>query len=373
MDHASRRIIVTCSSPAIQETRQRNELRMFREAGFEVSVYCWDRTAEHNKHEVRDGTSVRHCRIPGSYANKTVFLSLPLWWLCEFFYLLFHPADGIHACDFDTAAPALVVKWLKRTKLVFDIYDFYAPRTRNLPKFLRSSFAWAEQLCVRKSDGVIVVDESRKQMLGWSAPRRLVVAANCPYDSVNPEWQKPMRNELVILYAGPVARLRGLRKLVRVTRGLERVRILVAGPVKDRSYLKLFDGAPHVEYLGNLHPSDVIEQTFMADAIYSYHDPGVGLNHTPNSSGMFEAFMCSTAVLCNAESPSTDVVSTFNCGARLPYHDDEGLRNTILHWRDHSELHRELGENGRRLFETRFDWKHVSQRILNVYRELGLH
>ncbi|MBI4557868.1 MAG: glycosyltransferase [Candidatus Hydrogenedentes bacterium] len=367
-----RRIILTRSSPAVHESRLRNELRMFREAGYDVAVYCWDRRAEHPKHEEQDGTWIHRCRAPGSYASKTLFFSMPLWWLCEFFYLLFHRAHGIHACDFDTVVPALLVKWIKRTKVVFDVYDFYAARTRTLPRFLRSVFERAEQFCARRADAVIIVDESRKYLLGRASPRRLVTAVNCPYDGVNSDWKKPERNELVIFYGGLIARFRGIRKLIRLTEDLERVRVIIAGPIKDESYRKLLEDAPHVEYLGHLDPRDVTLHTFNADAVYSYYDPALEINRTANSTKMFEAFMCSTAVLCNAEPPSTQVVSENHCGMRLPYDDDERLRETILQWRDHPEIPREFGRNGRRLFESRYDWRRVSEAILQVYREMGL-
>lgn len=366
------KILLVRSSPDLENGRIANELDMFMNAGLDVSVLCWDRRRDYPEQEEHNGYSVRYCHVKGSYTTRALLFQMPKWWLAELLYLLRNTPDCIHAVDFDTVVPALLVKWLKRVPVVFDVYDFYTAKSRAMPAFLKPIVQWAERFCARRVNATIIVDASRTYLLGKPLPKRLVIAENCSYDLADAAWHKPDRDELVIFYGGTIAKFRGLEKLIRVSEGLENVQVVIAGRIKDENYRTILEEARHVEYIGLIDRDEVIRQTYDADAVYSYYDPVLEINRTANSTKMFEAFMCGTPVLANCEPPSARVVGEERCGSCLPYADDDALRSVIVEWRDRRHLARELGANGRRLFEERFDWRTVSERILDVYRELGL-
>ena len=366
------KLTVLRSGPALHNGRMMNEMRTFVGAGICVSAYCWDRNREFPATVEREGYLIHHCHARGGYGSKGLLLQMPLWWVHAFRWLLRERPDAVHAVDFDTVVPALVYRALRRAPVVFDVYDFFSAKSRGMPTALKPLVSAAERFCARRADGVVIVDEARRYLLGDRPPRRLVVAENCPYDMVDPAWRKPQHGPFTIFYAGLIARYRGIRKLIRVTEGLEGVRVRVAGFIKDERYREALGAAPHVEYLGALDRQDVIRHTFDASAVYSYYDPALEINRTANSTKMFEAFMCGTPVLANSEPPSAKVVAEAACGACLPYADEDALRATITAWRDHPEEAAQFGRNGRRLFEERFDWARVSRRVLDLYRELGI-
>jgi len=366
------RVAILRSGPAAENGRLLNEIRMFREAGYDVSVCCWDRKAEYPARDEIHGATVRNCHYPGSYGGTALYFRMPGWWLRVLRHLRSEGPDIIHAVDFDTVVPALWFRRFHRTPVVFDIYDFFSAKSRRMPAVLKPLVTKWEQACARRADAVIIVDEARKYLLGKTLPETLVVAENCAYDGVDPSWRKPESGPLTIFYAGLIARHRGLEKLVKVTGEVEGVHVIIAGSIKEESFRALFDDAPHVEYIGPISHADVIERTFHADAVYSYYDPHLEINRLANSTKMFEAFMCGTAVLANSEPASAAIVREQRCGFALPYDDDQGLREAIVAYRGDRELARQHGANGRRLFEERFDWAVVSRRILEVYGQLGI-
>jgi len=244
MDDRRKRVVVVRSDSGTRDSRLQKELRMFVEAGFETMLLCWDRDVEHRKCETKDGYTVRRCHLRAPYASRRLFLLTPLWWAYEFLHLLTHKADCIHACDFDTVVPALLVKLLKRTRVVYDIYDFYSVKSRTIPALLKRFFRSAEHLCARAADGVIIVDASREYLLGKNLPERLAVAMNCPYDAVDPSWKKNESRLFTIFYGGLIAPYRGIRKLARVTAELDNVKVVIAGWITDDSYRELFDKSP---------------------------------------------------------------------------------------------------------------------------------
>jgi glycosyltransferase involved in cell wall biosynthesis len=365
------RLIVVRSDSGMRDSRLQKELRMFVEAGFETTLLCWDRQQEAPRREVKDGYTVHRCRIRAPYGSKILFLMMPFWWIYEFAYLVTHRCDAIHACDFDTVVPALLAKRVKRVPVVYDIYDFYSVKSSTIPAVLSKFFRIAEQYCARRADAVVIVDPARAYLFGDRPPTRVEVAMNCPYDSVQPEWEKPESGPFTIFYGGAIAEYRGLEKLVEVTRDLENVRVVMAGWITHARYLALIEGAPQVEYLGMLPYAEALRRTYEAGVVYSYYDPVLEINRTANSSKMFDAFMCATPVLANAEPPAARVVAQHQCGALLPFDDDHGLCDTIIRWRDNRAEPRALGQNGRRLFEQELNWTAAASRILSIYHDLG--
>lgn len=369
-----KRVIVIRSKPAAHCGRTLNVLRMVQEAGFEARALCWDRSRTRPSTEDLRGAPVRNSHVPGRYSSKVLLAMVPVWWIRELFYLLVHGAECYYAVDLDTGAPALAATVLRklarrRTCLVYDIADFYTAKAVALPLVLRRPLDALERFIAGQADVVVMPDAARTYLLGSTRPRRVIILPNTPYDLVDPNWKKLDREEFVLFYAGSLAPHRGIRKLVRVTEELEKVRVVIAGQTKDPERLALFERARHVEYLGLISRAEVVRRTFEADAVYSYYDPVLEINRTANSTKLYEAMMCGTPVVCNSEPPSTRVVVETGCGVCLPYDDEEGLRRTILEWRDNREAAREMGRRGRRAFEERFNWPANAQPLVEFLRE----
>ena len=353
-----------------RDPRLRNEVRSLAEAGYAVTVIAWDREGISPAREEKEDHAVIRYQRSAPYTSKKLFLLMPLWFLFIFRTLMSRRVDVIHACDFDTVMPALAVKWLKGSKVVYDIYDFYTAKTQTIPRGMVGLFRAAEQWCARRSDAVVMVDEARLYQLGNRPPKRVVVAMNCPYDRVDPAWRKPEGQPFTVFYAGLIAENRGIPKLIQVTRDIANIRVIIAGHVRDDQSRRALESAEHCEYLGAIDHDRALKLTYEADAVYSYYDPSWEINRTANSQKMYEAFMCSTAVIANSGPPSARVIEEHECGALLPYEDDAGLRQTLEQWRDHREIPREMGRNGRRLFERELNWPRMAEHILRVYEEL---
>jgi glycosyltransferase involved in cell wall biosynthesis len=372
-EKATSRVILIRADGGTRDSRLQKELRMFVEAGFETVFLGWDREQAYPREEERDGFRIHRCRLRAPFASKWLFVMMPFWWLYAFRYLLRSRPDAIHACDFDTVVPALAVRLLRGTPVIYDIYDFYSVKSNTIPKPLKVFFRKAEEICARMADAVVIVDEARTYLFGARKPKEVVVAMNCPYDAVKPAWEKnPADAPFTLFYGGLITTFRGIEKLVRVTECIENVRVVMAGWITDDRYRGMLESAGHIDYIGMIDYEEALRHTYEADAVYSYYDPELEINRTANSSKMFDAFMCATPVLANAEPPSAAVVERERCGSLLPFDDDDGLRRIIALWRDDRELARAAGRNGRRLFEAELNWNRAAEKILAVYRRKGL-
>lgn len=65
----------------------------------------------------------------------------------------------IHACDLDTVFPAVVYKrvFQRKTKVLFDIFDWFSATLSNQNNFIRFAFTLMERFSVKNSDYIIIL------------------------------------------------------------------------------------------------------------------------------------------------------------------------------------------------------------------------
>ncbi|MCL0058172.1 hypothetical protein M1O47_00570 [Dehalococcoidia bacterium] len=136
--------------------------------GYDVKLLVWDR-----QNTLRDRTNNQYkvCRFNfrAPHDKFTALLYIPIWWAYQLLFLLKDKSDVIHACDLDTLLPAIIVKIIKRKKLCYTIYDFYAD---NLPdgcftlptKFIRSLVASIEAFGLKLTDDLFLVKSRFEQV-----------------------------------------------------------------------------------------------------------------------------------------------------------------------------------------------------------------
>ncbi len=61
--------------------------------------------------------------------------------------------DVIHACDFDTILPAILIKSLYGKRLVYDIFDFYADHLRATPMIIKMIIRRVDLWAIGRADG----------------------------------------------------------------------------------------------------------------------------------------------------------------------------------------------------------------------------
>ena len=80
--------------------------------------------------------------------------------------------------------------------------------------------------------------------------------------------------------------------------------------------------------------------------------------------------MCAKPIIVNDSTSVADKVREENCGLVVPYGDYEALKEAVLTLKNNPELCKELGENGRRAYDTKYNWKIMEKRLLDLYASL---
>lgn len=349
--------------------------------GYAVTLLVWDRAG--NASTKPNGRYHVHAfRLKAPYDRATIAFYLPIWWLYELYFLWRGGYDILHACDLDTLFPAVVVKALRKRKLCYLIYDFYADNLPNgrlafIRNAIRTLVGAVERQGIGFADVLFLVDESRAEQVHGVHVRKPVYLYNTPRDDCAHAVGEMDRanhddDELLIFYAGVTEPKRGIQFMLEATRDMDRVRVLLAGALTDEHVLaRLKDTTGHAQYLGWLSSYDeVLAWTRAADTLFRFSDPAWPKTRYESPNKLFEAMMCSKPIIVSDESRMADIVREERCGLVVPYGDVEGLKDAIALLRDDPELRAELGKNGRRAYEERYNWDIMEGRLLAAYREL---
>ena len=367
---AVRVVFVRSKSPAGLEPRIAKEAGTLARAGFEVHVILWDRELAYPEEETRDGIRIHRFRLHAPEGQPSLALLLPRWWAHLLFRLLRLRPDVVHAVDFDTVVPAYGAAQLAGSRLVYDIFDFYAEMiTATLSPRLRGSLAKWERSMIARADAVIVPDLHRREQFGTTRPKHLVEILNVPEDRPVPRAPEDP-DQFVVFYGGMIARDRGLKDLVIACEDVG-AKLVVAGHGPDEAELLDHIESSHAAlYVGTIPYDEVLERTAACQVVAALYDPRVPNNRFAAPNKLFEAMMFAKPVLVSEGTLAADIVQEVGCGLVVRYGDREALKKALESLMLSSSEAAAMGARGRAAFERRYNWKAMEPRLLDTYHAL---
>jgi glycosyltransferase involved in cell wall biosynthesis len=346
------------------------------ENDYNVKVLLWDRSGKKSTENINGYTIVRF-GLKAPYDKIDVALFLPLWWLYEFFFLILESEDIIHACDFDTLLPGVIVKSIKKVKLYYMIYDFYADNIPINSNFIRKLVAFLEKLFIGRCDAVFIVDPFRYKQIKGASIKKLAIIYNTPPDylekiGILEKTKKKQGNNLVLFYAGIIHRSRGLIEILKALKELEDVELIIAGVGPDIKILEKLQQTfrNKIKYIGFIPYDEVIKHTLQADAIIALYDPKIPNNMYASPNKLFEAMMCAKPIIINKETAAANIVEKHKSGITVPYGDVYAIKNAIKLLKENYNLRLLLGQNGRKAYEKHFNWKLMAKKLIYIYNQL---
>lgn len=339
------------------------------ENGYGVELLVWDR--QHNLNTDNYPYKIHKFNLKAPYDSFWALLYLPIWWIYEFSFLIKNSYDLIHACDLDTLWPAIIAKLIKKTKLFYTIYDFYADNIPKLPSLIKIILTFLEKTGIRFSDTLFLVDESRYKQVKGSKIKKLVYIYNSPIDLHYHKKLKrrPNNEKLTVSYAGALDKFRGLEYMINSIKGMRSARLIIAGDGNDKDMIKEASlNIKNIEYLGWLNHDDVLEMSFQADVLFAFYDPAIPNNKYASPNKLFEAMMCGKPIIINSETSASKIVQNTGCGITVNYGDIKSIKNALIKLQN-PDIREELGKNGRKAYETKYSWKIMEKRLLNAYGE----
>jgi glycosyltransferase involved in cell wall biosynthesis len=366
----ARKILIMIRSNAVNPEPRLEKSARFLAEDYDVQVLCWDRKREAPKVESRNGYTIHRCHLRGDYGlgMRSIF-NLAGWMMYQVWWLFRHRFDLVHAYDFDTYLPALLVAKVKRKKIIYDICDFYAHMLGGKIDLFLIQFA----------DALIIADDNRKSQIAGSHPKKLITIYNAPpdyYDEfAHTASGRPERDGFSLGYVGVLQAERGFDSLIDVVAGDPEVDIVIGGygsSEYEATLAKKANGLGNVKLVGKVSPyRKTLEILAASDALVALYDPAVPNHRFSSPNKVFEAMMLGKSIIVTRDTNMDRIVEEHKCGVTVTYGDKEQLRGAIGQLK---EMKRRgdttYGTNARQAYVNAFHLEIMKARLLRLYRDV---
>ena len=166
-----------------------------------------------------------------------------------FFYLLFHKTEIIWANDLDVLWPAVFMKKLRGTRVIYDSHEFFT-EAEGLTGRKRIKAIWTriEEQCIPHVDLFLTVNESIASIYRKKYNREVLVQRNMPILMEGESLTEDLLEvKTVILQGAYIDPDRGGMELVEAFQYLEGIQLLIVGAGRDLENIKKRIDELHLE------------------------------------------------------------------------------------------------------------------------------
>ncbi len=264
----------------------------------------------------------------------------------------------------------------KGKKVIFDSHEDTAAlimEKNYIPSIIRKmvskSYRSYEKRICKKLDAVIYVTPNFKDYFS-SINNNCVMLTNYPI--VEDIFVEPNYENKCMFFAGMVIPLWHHHNLLEAIKDMDDVRYTLCGNA-DGDYLsslQKMNSWEKVNYLGRVNYSTVKQE--MQNSSIGICVLGRSLNNggSMGCTKLFEEMMAGLPVICSDFKYWKEIVEENNCGICVSPDDTEGIKEAIIKLTEDINYSRTLGMNGRRLVETKYNWKIEEKKLLELYNKL---
>ncbi len=377
-----RSVVFLRSNPISPDPRVEKEARALWASGYKVKIVGWNRFAAFPLKETRDFAEIHRIRVPFYSLKRKGLQHLPglLCWEIKLLSWLWRNRKDynvIHACDFDTVIPAILIGKILRKIVIYDIFDFYADMLRNTPKPISRVVRWLDLRLISKVNAVILPDESRLHQIRGSKPKRLEIIYNAPDPEILLSKAISTTEDdgiysLRIAYVGLLQLERGIMEMLSVLANHPDWHLDLAGYGSEESTivsaaLKL----PNVRVFGRVPYEEAIRIMSRADVLFATYDPSIPNHRYSSPNKLFEALPLGKPIIVARGTGVDKIVERYNLGFVVDYGDRNQLEKTLQNIASWTPEEKEnFAKRTKFIYEQSFSWKESKKRLLKLYDEV---
>jgi glycosyltransferase involved in cell wall biosynthesis len=372
------RTVIVKSDFLREDATLHKKIDALKRGGYVVTLLRWDRECRNShaaQHEIGNSYEQILLKFKAPYGIK-ILPFLPIWWFFVLLQLLKIDCDTIHAINFDSIIPAMIVSKVKRKPLIYDMCDTYEDMVR-LPHLVRWLCISVDKLFMRLADAVVIVDEARVKEFGGIPNGNVIVIYNSPPDSLEmsrASVRRQLSETFTIFHLAVFNKERrsNIDKVIGAIADIDGVELILAGFGNEVEDIKrLVSTIPgKAEFIGRISDSEIPERTANCHLLLSLYDPvGLNMKYTTTNK-LFQAMMFAKPIIASKGTETGAKVEKENCGLTVNGNSIDEIREAIIKLRDNPDLCMQLGANGRRVYEQKYNWGYMEQRLLTLYREI---
>jgi glycosyltransferase involved in cell wall biosynthesis len=369
-------VVICRATPVAPDPRVDKIARSLSGAGHHAMVLGWDMSGEFP--DVENSGNIPYYRCHVHTRSGRGLNNVPnqfRWQVALLAWLVANRKrfDIIHACDFDTVLPALVVKLIFGKKVIYDIFDFYVDMLSRTPEKIKKFIRAIDIMAINRVDAVILADDARKEQIKGSHPKITLVIYNCPEDLSHKLDPLPLEDKgykLKIAYVGNLQIQRGLLFLLEVLSEHPEWMLDLAGFGPDEEQIiQEACRLQNVHWYGRV-PFDIgLNLSHSADVLIATYDPAIPNHRYSSANKIFEAMMLRKPVIVARGTNMDRLVEEQRAGFVVDYGKTQALAEA-LRGLENKEWRQRLGDNARLAFERIYNWEAMKARLLNLYQNI---
>lgn len=333
--------------------------------------------------------------IKNSYSNdmgavRRIISFLRFMFLSLFYVLKENEVDLVFASStpLTIAFPALLRKFFRRTKFVFEVRDLWpeAPiqlgfiRNRLLIKFLR----WFEKTTYRAAEHVITLSPGMQEGVAKYVPKEKtsmipnMAKIDCFWDrernkGINERFGL-LPDSFKVIYFGTMGVANGIDYLIRAVKLLESTGsdnnlefVFVGEGVKKKDLLRIKGEVRQVKIsVLDRQPMNVISELVNNSdvTICTFSDIPILKTNSPNK--FFDALSAGRPSIVNSDGWTKEIVETHDCGFYVDRKNPQEIVEKILLLCNDQDLKIRMGLNARKVAETFFDKSILCRQVVDV-------
>jgi len=360
------------------DPRVYKEARSLAQAGYKVTIICWDRQAELPAHEQMDGFEIRRIAIRSAYkAGSRQIFHLPRFWQSALRELRRLQPDIVHCHDLETTPAGYWYARARHIPWILDAHECYPEQTRmHTNVIIYFLLLWLERFMTRRATQVITVGHLLAQRFRSMGGRVSVVGNYQPLTtqksgSVVSRADLGLRaDDFVVAYIGSFIPSRVIVPLMQATQYCPEAQVLLLGDGPQRSAIEAeLLKYPRVRYLGQVPQERVPDYTSLADVIYYGLSAEDRNNHYSCPNALFNALAAGKPLITTNVGEIAHIVQEKQCGVVVEEPTPVILSEAMKKLLD-SSIRDRKAENARRAAREEYNWQAAEKILLAEYQRI---
>lgn len=343
------------------------ECKTLVNAGYDVSLIV-----QNDKDEVIDGVKIIGIDAPKNRKERMSRTTQQVYQRA-----LECDADIYHFHDPELIPIGLRLK-RKGKKVIYDVHEDVPRQILSkqwIPALLRKTISWTveriENYAAKRFDYIVTATPYIRDRF-LKINRKSIDINNFPLLSElhipNNDWSS---KEKLVCYIGGIGKARGIQEMVTAI-GLTPYSMLLAGNFEssaEREIAVRKDGWHQVMELGHINRTEVKEVLARSMAGLVVLHPIINyIDALPVK--MFEYMSAGILVIASNFPLWKEIIEDNNCGICVDPLNVNEIANAINWIIDNPEQAKQMGENGRKAVEEKYNWEHEEIKLLRIYEEL---
>ena len=371
------KILFIRANPVKPDSRVEKEVASLNRHGFDVSVLGWDRSDNYSlRNEPLNDTLTDviayRVGIKSSFGSGMKNLKYLAKFQVEIRrFLRKNHFDVVHACDFDTAYTAFHSIDHRKTRFVYDIFDYYADAF-SIPSFMRKPVIALDRKIINGADLNIICTEQRREQINGSNPKKLIVIHNCP-PKVNLHESNRNGSEkehIRIAYFGILSASRLIKEMIEVISENKEYELHIGGFGILEEYVKeAANKYENIVFYGTVPYQKVLEVESESDILTAIYDPAVNNHYYAAPNKFYESLMLGKPIIMAKNTGMSEIVEKNDIGVTIEFTKD-GIHKGLIELAEKRSRWPQMSIRMKQLYNDEYSWDEMEKRLISAYKEL---